>query len=237
MEKIDSVALELIPFCAKLLKKSDAKVLVGDDVACLPHNPSHPTYSIETLRNLFISYLYLFKWVKWDPYLFPHGTLSSDVLGSVGRLIPGLPMVMDVGYLCGDILAHHPLLAGNRVHAQVHPSFIDRSLSSVLWFRINLQVTHHLHSLSDPRVESTYYESRKLVVRKDGLSEESSVVVLLRIFLSNMTRLWMVAREDWKGLASVCLEFLRSEYSMLVGGFAGLVMGDFASLLLVFYYH
>jgi hypothetical protein len=88
MEKIDSVALELIPFCAKLLRKSDAKVLVGDDVACLQHNPSHPTYSIVTLRNLFIYYLYLFKWVKWDPFLFPHGTLSSDVLGSVGRLIP-----------------------------------------------------------------------------------------------------------------------------------------------------
>jgi hypothetical protein len=32
----------------------------------------------------------------------------------------------------------------------------------------------------------------------------------LRIFLSNMTRLWMVAREDWRGLASVSLEFLRS---------------------------
>jgi hypothetical protein len=44
MEKVDSVALELIPFCAKILRKSDAKVLVGDDVACLPHNPSHPTY-------------------------------------------------------------------------------------------------------------------------------------------------------------------------------------------------
>jgi hypothetical protein len=29
--------------------------------------------------------------------------------------------------------------------------------------------------------------------------------------LSNMTRLWMVAREDWRGLALVSLEFLRSE--------------------------
>jgi hypothetical protein len=89
MENIDSVALELIQFCAKLLRKSDAKILVGDDVSCLPHNPSHPSYSIVILRNLFISYLYL--WVKWDPFLFPHGTLVSIVLGSIGRL--SIPLI------------------------------------------------------------------------------------------------------------------------------------------------
>ena len=155
------------------------------------------------------------------------------MIGSVGKLIPGLPMVMEVGQLFSDLLFHHPHLSGDRVHNQVHPSYINRSLSSVLGFHINLQIAHLLHSSENSRGESTYYESKNLVVRPDGISEGSLVVVLLRIFMSNMTRLWMVAPDGWKHMAEVCLESLRSECSVLVGGFAGLMMGDFASLLSV----
>jgi hypothetical protein len=123
--------IEMIPFCSKLLRKEDVKITSGEDGACLPSNPAHPTYDIETLRCLFISYLYLFKWVRWDPYFIAHGTLVSRVLGSVVELHDELPMVMEVGPLCSDVMAFHPNLTGYRVHNQVHESFIDRSLSSV----------------------------------------------------------------------------------------------------------
>ena len=106
--------------------------MAGADSACVPLNPAHPTYSTNSLRSLFISYLYLIKWVKWDPHFVAHGSLVSEVLGSVGRLIPDLPMVMEVASLSSDILAHHPHLTDGRVHSQVHPAFIDRSLSPVL---------------------------------------------------------------------------------------------------------
>jgi hypothetical protein len=106
--------------------------VAGADSACLPQNPSHPTYSTDSLRSLFISYLYLIKWVKWNPFFVAHGSLVSGVLCLAGRLIPDLPMVMEVATLSSDILAYHPDLVGGRVHSQVHPAFVDRSLSSVL---------------------------------------------------------------------------------------------------------
>lgn len=115
-----------------MLRKDETKIVAGADSACVPANPSHPTYSTDSLRSLFVSYLYLIKWVKWNPFFVAHGSLVSGVLGSVGRLIPGIPMVMEVAALSSDILDYHPDLAGDRVHSQVHPAFIDRSLSSVL---------------------------------------------------------------------------------------------------------
>ena len=128
--KVDTFCMECIPFCAKFVQA--AKSVPGADGACVPSNPNHPTYSVETLRALFISYLYLFKWVKWNPYFTAHGTLVADVLVAIGRAQPGLPMVMEVGELCTDILVHHPHLAGDRVNSQVHSSFGDRSLPMVL---------------------------------------------------------------------------------------------------------
>lgn len=69
--------------------------------------------------------------------------------------------------------------------------------------------------------------------QQDGLSEKSLVAVLYRIFISNMTRCWMVYRDKWLDMAESCLCFLRSTYPVLVGGHAGLAMGDFKSLLKV----
>ncbi len=129
---MDTLIIEMIPFCSKLLRGEKAKIISGVDGACVPLNPSHPSYSVETLRNLFISYLYLFKWVKWDPVFIAHGSLVSSVLGAEMRLHDDLPYCMEVGSLCKDILAYHPDLSGNRVHDQVHPSFIDRSIPEVL---------------------------------------------------------------------------------------------------------
>jgi hypothetical protein len=125
---VDTVSMELIIYCAKYMKKKGAK----KDGVCLPPNPTHPTYSIDTLRSLVICRLYLFKWVKWNPFINAHGSHVASVLGAVGRSPPGLPLVMEVGELCQDILAHHPHLAGDRVHNQIHPAFIVRSLDSVL---------------------------------------------------------------------------------------------------------
>jgi hypothetical protein len=65
--------------------------------------------------------------------MITHGSLVSSVLGAIGTLRAGLPMVMDVGELCSEILAYHPQLVGPRVHNHVHPSFVDRNLSSVLF--------------------------------------------------------------------------------------------------------
>jgi hypothetical protein len=58
-------------------------------------------------------------------------------------------------------------------------------------------------------------------------------MVMLRVFISNMTRIWMVSSVDWIDLASVALNYLRSDYPILVGGFAGLAFGDFKSFLSV----
>ena len=129
--KVDLVAFELIPYCCKLLRSDKSFVAAGDDGVCLLLNPNHPTYSVESLRALATSYLYLFKWCKWTPFITGHGSLVSNVLGVVARAPPGLPMVMEVGELCADILVHHPHLAGARVNLQVHPSAIDRAVNSV----------------------------------------------------------------------------------------------------------
>ncbi len=232
---MDTLCIEMIPFCAKHLRGKDVKVVSGADGACFPSNPNHPTYSVHTLRCLFISYLYLFKWVKWNPTFITHGAVVSSVLGGSGKAPTGLPMVMEVGSLDTEILAHHPHLSGNVVHNQVHPSFIDRSLPSVLllFFIILFKMTRFLHEPKLVHGESSYWAGRKVIERDDGISETSQVMIVLRIFISNMTRLWMVSPNDWKDMAEKALEYVRAEYPILVGGFVGLTMGDFKSLLLV----
>lgn len=125
---VDTVSMELIPYCGKYMKKKGAK----KDGVCLPPNPTHPTYSIDTLRSLVICRLYLFKWVKWNPFINGHGSHVASVLGAVGRSPPGLPLVMEVGELCQDILAHHPHLAGDRVSNHIHPANFNRTLNSVI---------------------------------------------------------------------------------------------------------
>ena len=49
--KVDLVAFELIPFCSKLLRSDKSFVAAGDDGVCLPLNPNHPTYSVESLKH------------------------------------------------------------------------------------------------------------------------------------------------------------------------------------------
>jgi hypothetical protein len=72
-----------------------------------------------------------------------------------------------------------------------------------------------------------------LPVLADGISEKSLVYILLRFFISNLTRLWMVSPANWKQLAEATLEYLRSDWPVLVGGFVGSGMGDLSSLLKV----
>jgi hypothetical protein len=226
--------MECIPFCSKLLRKDDAKIVSGDDGACFPAHPNHPTYPVVTLRCLLIAHLYLFKWVKWDTHVITHGSLVTAVVGSVGRSPTGFPMVMEVGEFCSGILLYLPELSGDRIHNQVHSSFVDRALSSVLLFFLItlLQVTKHLHGPTDEG--SSYFGSRKIVPADDGLSEKSVVLILMRIFISHTTRLWMISPGNWLNQASVALKYLRENFPVLVGGFAGAWMGEFEYLLTVF---
>jgi hypothetical protein len=128
---VDTVCIEMIPFCSKLLRGKDVKIKSGVDGACLPSNPTHPTYSDDALRSLFIAYNYVWKWLLWDPHYVTHGSRVDDIIASAIKVNPAFPMVVDVATLSYDILQHHPELEGHRVHPQVHPSFVDRALSSV----------------------------------------------------------------------------------------------------------
>lgn len=91
-----------------------------------------------------------------------------------------------------------------------------------------------MHNPKGPVDESKYYEARNVVVKADGISEESQVLIMLRIFISHMTRLWMVSPGTWKELASIALAHMQSKWPILVGGFVGRAMGDFNALLLVY---
>jgi hypothetical protein len=95
------------------------------------------------------------------------------------------------------------------------------------------QVTHHIHSPKPESEENSYYGARNIIVKKDGISEKSIVMILMRLFLTNMTRLMMVSHDDWVGMADAALAYLRSHHFMLAGGYVGLGLGDIQSLMQV----
>lgn len=82
-------------------------------------------------------------------------------------------------------------------------------------------------------LESTYHEARNIRVKKDGISEKSQIMILMRIFISHMTRIWFISPNNWIDLASISLEYLRRKYPILVGGFAGAELGDMQTILAV----
>jgi hypothetical protein len=77
-------------------------------------------------------------------------------------------------------------------------------------------------------------QGRKGISIKDGLSEESVVVLLQRIVVSNLARIYLIAPQNWISLASTAFQFLLKSHPVLVGGFVGSRQGSFSELLQVF---
>ena len=132
--KVDTGCIEVIPHCisAQMTDTQFSKLKAGNDSVCVPREYEGKVHSIGSLRSLFISYLYLFDWCRWDPWFISHGAHVAGVLGIIPTSVDGLPKCIEVGKLCSEILKCRPSLGGNRVLSLIHPSLFNRGLPKVM---------------------------------------------------------------------------------------------------------
>ena len=234
--RVDMACFEMIPHCISVTI-SDAKhekLKAGEDSVCVPNEYEGPVHSLESLRSLTIAYLYLFKWCLWDTFLISHGSHVARVLEFKAAIIDGLPKCIEIGELSSKILEFHPSLNGNRVLSLHHPSLLDRGLSAVSDFISNCQLTAHVKTAANHPPESKYIHGKKALPLKDGLSEDSIVILLQRIAIANLGRIFLIDPDNWLDMANHGLEYLRRTSPVLAGGFAGARMGNFSALINVF---
>jgi hypothetical protein len=131
--KFDTCCFETIPHCVQLAvgKSAAERMRGGEDGVCLPKDYDGECHSDQSLRCLLIAYLYLFRWVKWDPYFTSHGSLVARVICSEARTCDDFSRMMELGELESSILEYHPGLVGRRVLVLVHESLVDRGLGVV----------------------------------------------------------------------------------------------------------
>jgi hypothetical protein len=82
-----------------------------------------------------------------------------------------------------------------------------------------------------PESEENSLRRKEYNSEEGRISEKSIVMILMRLFLTNMTRLMMVSHDDWWGWTRVM--YLRSHHFMLAGGYVGLGLGDIQPLMQV----
>ncbi len=82
-------------------------------------------------------------------------------------------------------------------------------------------------------MESSYFSQKKDFKVKDGLGEESIVMLLQRMIVSNFARLCLLSRDDWKEMGEVALAYLRDNHPILAGGYAGARIGSFMQIVKV----
>jgi hypothetical protein len=74
---------------------------------------------------------------------------------------------------------------------------------------------------------------RKTPIIKDGLSESSIIILLQRVMISNLGRLYLVLGDGWADAGEEALSYLRKHWPILVGGHAGAELGTLRDILCV----
>jgi hypothetical protein len=90
--------MEIIPHCIGATKSESElkRFKAGQDSICVPVEFDGTVHSVESLRCLFVAYMFLILWLQWDPFISSHGSHVAKVLGVDGVNPDGLPGAMIV---------------------------------------------------------------------------------------------------------------------------------------------
>jgi hypothetical protein len=82
--------------------------------------------------------------------------------------------------------------------------------------------------------ESEYFSLKKSKAVNDGLNENSVVLLLQRLMLSNFARILFISRDRWLEFGELALAYLRKNFPILAGGHAGAKLGSLENIMKVY---